>query len=218
MTCCNDGKMTYDTEAHWKEVNPILDRGEPGFEIDTFKLKIGDGAKDWMSLPYVAGGSGGSVSSGQVMVVQDVEVSGGSSGSYPQNTWIKRKLNTEAYNTIPGASLDGTESKVTLPVGVYLVHGNAPAWSTGQHMARLAKENGEDLMSGSMEVSNTSDGTQTISILTGVLDLAEETVVELQHRFAGQSSTAKFRPYALGTSPSEFDKSLIAQLMFQKIG
>lgn len=35
--------------------NPILQAGEPGFELDTYKLKIGDGVTDWNNLPYING-------------------------------------------------------------------------------------------------------------------------------------------------------------------
>ena len=41
------------TAARWEELNPILNPGEPGFEMDTFKLKIGDGSTPWKELPYV---------------------------------------------------------------------------------------------------------------------------------------------------------------------
>lgn len=41
------------TAARWLELNPILSQGEPGFEYDTYKLKIGDGTTPWLSLPYV---------------------------------------------------------------------------------------------------------------------------------------------------------------------
>lgn len=37
----------------WVSLNPILAAGEPGFELDTRKLKIGDGATDWNNLPYL---------------------------------------------------------------------------------------------------------------------------------------------------------------------
>lgn len=37
----------------WKKNNPILERGEPGFEIDKFRLKIGDGSTPWKELPYI---------------------------------------------------------------------------------------------------------------------------------------------------------------------
>lgn len=40
------------TSAKWTQVNPILSAGEPGFETDTKKFKIGDGSTAWSSLPY----------------------------------------------------------------------------------------------------------------------------------------------------------------------
>ena len=41
------------TAARWEELNPILNTGEPGFEMDTFKLKIGNGSTPWKELPYI---------------------------------------------------------------------------------------------------------------------------------------------------------------------
>lgn len=41
------------TAARWVELNPILAAGEPGFEYDTKKLKIGDGNTVWNDLPYI---------------------------------------------------------------------------------------------------------------------------------------------------------------------
>lgn len=41
------------TAARWVELNPILAAGEPGFEYDTKKLKIGDGNTTWLNLQYV---------------------------------------------------------------------------------------------------------------------------------------------------------------------
>lgn len=40
------------TAAQWSQVNPVLASGEPGFETDTGKQKIGDGAKPWSQLDY----------------------------------------------------------------------------------------------------------------------------------------------------------------------
>jgi len=47
------------TASDWTAKNPTLDAGQPGFEIDTYKLKIGDGELAWNDLPYVSGGMGG---------------------------------------------------------------------------------------------------------------------------------------------------------------
>src|SRR5690606_6707660 len=40
--------------ALWTSANPTLLAGEPGYETDTLKYKIGDGATAWNSLPYQA--------------------------------------------------------------------------------------------------------------------------------------------------------------------
>ena len=37
----------------WTTLNPVLQPGEPGFEIDTGKLKIGNGVDEWVNLKYV---------------------------------------------------------------------------------------------------------------------------------------------------------------------
>ena len=41
------------TAERWLEVNPVLKQGEPGYEFDTHRLKIGDGIKYWTELPYI---------------------------------------------------------------------------------------------------------------------------------------------------------------------
>jgi hypothetical protein len=47
-----------DLAANW---NPayVMRAGEPGYELDTRKLKIGDGHTPWRSLPYLSGSGGG---------------------------------------------------------------------------------------------------------------------------------------------------------------
>ncbi len=37
----------------WTKVNPVLSHGEPGCELDTHQLKMGDGVTAWNDLPYV---------------------------------------------------------------------------------------------------------------------------------------------------------------------
>jgi Major tropism determinant N-terminal domain len=43
-----------DTSANWISLNPVLHQGEPGFETDTGRHKIGDGSTAWTSLGYAA--------------------------------------------------------------------------------------------------------------------------------------------------------------------
>lgn len=37
----------------WTKNNPLLAAGEPGYELDTHKIKIGDGSSYWKDLPYI---------------------------------------------------------------------------------------------------------------------------------------------------------------------
>jgi hypothetical protein len=50
-------KLRRGLAQEWLDANSaspvILSIGEPGFETDTHKLKIGDGTNDWADLPYV---------------------------------------------------------------------------------------------------------------------------------------------------------------------
>jgi hypothetical protein len=39
------------TSTEWTAVNPVPSQGEPGFETDTQKFKIGDGLLHWNNLP-----------------------------------------------------------------------------------------------------------------------------------------------------------------------
>src|SRR5688572_31037929 len=45
-------QLRRDVAADWTSINPILRPGEPGVEIDTGKMKIGDGLLAWTALPY----------------------------------------------------------------------------------------------------------------------------------------------------------------------
>lgn len=42
----------------WTSVNPTLALGEPGYETDTGKFKVGDGATAWTALLYSSGPTG----------------------------------------------------------------------------------------------------------------------------------------------------------------
>ena len=41
--------------SKWAQKNLVLDSGEPGYEEDTGKFKLGDGIRTWNQLPYAGG-------------------------------------------------------------------------------------------------------------------------------------------------------------------
>ena len=59
-----------DTSANWTSNNPIMPQGEPGFETDTSKYKIGNGSSAWNSLTY------GAFSSNPIALLFSDQVSG----------------------------------------------------------------------------------------------------------------------------------------------
>ena len=48
-------QLRRDTAANWSTNNPTHSAGEPCFEIDTHKFKIGDGVTKYTNLPYQGG-------------------------------------------------------------------------------------------------------------------------------------------------------------------
>jgi hypothetical protein len=51
-------KLRRDDSYQWARFNPVLYEGEPGYERDTKRLKIGDGITPWNDLPYFVPRSG----------------------------------------------------------------------------------------------------------------------------------------------------------------
>ena len=43
-----------DIEANWTTKNPILAKGEPGYDITANRLKFGNATTPWNDLPYLA--------------------------------------------------------------------------------------------------------------------------------------------------------------------
>lgn len=50
-------KFKRGNSADWTAKNILLEAGEPGYELDTGKLKVGNGATRWNDLKYVDGGA-----------------------------------------------------------------------------------------------------------------------------------------------------------------
>lgn len=53
-------QLRRDTTANWENINPILADGEPGYDIVTNEVRIGDGSTAWTGLTAntISGGGG----------------------------------------------------------------------------------------------------------------------------------------------------------------
>ena len=47
-------QLRNDTAENWASVDPVLLKGEIGIELDTRKIKVGDGTTNWESLQYLS--------------------------------------------------------------------------------------------------------------------------------------------------------------------
>ena len=50
----NKIQLRRDTAANWLRVNPTLADGEPGLDLDSNRIKYGDGTTPWQNLPYAS--------------------------------------------------------------------------------------------------------------------------------------------------------------------
>jgi len=46
-------KLRRDLSTRWAAVNPVLAEGEPGFELDSGRIKVGDGVTAWNDLGFL---------------------------------------------------------------------------------------------------------------------------------------------------------------------
>lgn len=92
-----------DTAANWTATNPTLASGEIGYETDTGKFKMGDGATAWAGLAYFQTGAGSGVgtitsSGGTISVTNpsgptanvDLPNSGVAAGTYGDATHVSQ--------------------------------------------------------------------------------------------------------------------------------
>ena len=46
-------QIRHSTATNWTTRNPVLAQGEFGLETNTFLIKVGDGVRNWINLPYL---------------------------------------------------------------------------------------------------------------------------------------------------------------------
>ncbi len=95
-----------DTAANWTAVNPILLQGEPGYEYDTGRFKVGDGVTPWASLAYNSGAQGAAGPTG---------AQGPAGAQGPQNSLAKSTTYTAVNGDMLLCDTSSAGFTVTLP-------------------------------------------------------------------------------------------------------
>ncbi len=86
-----------DNAASWTYNDPVLMSGEPGYETDTGKLKIGDGQSPWSALNYYTGITGPAGDNGSPGATGPTGASIRVDGTTPGNT---ASINTWGWVTV----------------------------------------------------------------------------------------------------------------------
>lgn len=145
-----------------------------------------------------------------ILVVEDNKTKNTDGGSFTQDVWQIRTLNTVINNYISGSSL--ASSQITLPAGRYLVHASAPAFQVTAHQAILWNvDDGSTLLYGTSEYSHNDANAQTRSIIEGVINLSAEKDIELRHRCAVTTATIGMG-YASDMATEVYSRVMITKL------
>jgi hypothetical protein len=157
-------QLRRDTAANWTSANPTLAQGEGGFETDTGKLKIGDGATAWASLAYL-GGSVASVFSRTGVVVAN-------SGDYTAAQVTGALVNSNNLSDVSSASTSRTNLGLgTAATQASTAFDTSGAAATAQAASLQKTSNLSDVSSVSTARTNLGLGTAALISSTAGGDL-----------------------------------------------
>lgn len=112
-------RLRRGTSIAWATRNPILGTGEPGYETDTGRYKLGDGYTSWNARPYY-------IHADAISALIDAAIAaspGGGGGTAEAMIGVLSDLTTTVKNTIVGAINEVN----TPPVPLTALYTNAKA-------------------------------------------------------------------------------------------
>lgn len=153
------------TSTEWTSVNPILESGEPGYETNTGKFKIGTGYTIWTELPYFTGGvegllataeelnrlhlvTPGTASPGKALVVDNLNNLNLNGGNLTVN-------NIVIEGNLEVDSIDGGEPDPRI-TNIKIRRGTETQWSTENPILSMG-EFGWDSTNKILKIGNDSD-------------------------------------------------------------
>lgn len=121
-------------------------------------------------------------------------------GTFTQDAWRTRDLNTELSDTANIASVVGNQ--ITLAAGTYRARISAPAKRVDRHDARLRNiTDNTTLLVGTAGQADTAAGLTTHSFILGRFTLAAPKVLEVQHYCLTTRATDGFGAYGGSSEP-----------------
>jgi hypothetical protein len=105
------------TAAQWTSTNPTLAAGEPGYETDTSKFKVGNGSTAWNSLAYTGAGTVTSITAGTGLSGGAITTSGTIAIDSTVATLTGTQTLTNKTLTTPVITSISNSGTVTIPTG-----------------------------------------------------------------------------------------------------
>jgi hypothetical protein len=153
----------------------------------------------------------------QILIVNETQAAGTNAGTFTSGADRTRVINTVVLNTIPGASLGS--NRITMPIGIYIIRGSAPAVLTILHQAWLYNVGLSAVVStaiGTSESANYNRGSNR-SIIKGYFTVTDTTssknVFEIQHRCNTTAATL-----GLGEAANVGRPEIYTEAEIEKIG
>lgn len=118
-------RLRSDISRNWLDANPVLAMGEPGFEVDTLKLKIGDGISHWVNLDYVTSEQPVEEISNSIISVNELPEIGNPSYFYKVNSeqkiyfWNENENSFNLLNFAETPSFEDTNTDNIVLVATY---------------------------------------------------------------------------------------------------
>ena len=108
-------RLRRDTATNWTSANPVLSSGQPGFETNTGRIKIGDGVTAWNSLAYrfETGGTWGGIT-----------------GTLSAQTDLQTALNAKQATLVSATNIKTINGSTILGSGDLVVSGSGAAWGS----------------------------------------------------------------------------------------
>ena len=146
------------------------------------------------SLPAISGASLTGITApifGNYAILLDLKSEGTDAGTFTQDQWQVRDLNTEYYDPDGIVALDTSTSIFVLQAGYYFIRFSAPAKRVDKHKAVLFRESGTQTIfaQGSSEDSETGNNFQTRSMGVWRGQISGTVNLQIRHRCTSTRSS-----------------------------
>jgi len=159
---------------------------------------------------FIKGAGTAGAASRTYAIFSDQKASGNDGGTFTQDAWRTRDLQTTQVNNITGCSL--ASNQITLTAGTYLVIARAPAFAVNRHSTRLQNiTDSSTTIVGAAAYAGASNWSE--SFIMGQFTISGTKVFEVQHYCSSTKADEGF-----GTQIFGGGVNIYTNIIIEKIG